>query len=137
MTTVSAGTGGIKLFLKTQIMESVYRFEDSGHEILSMELQNLYINRTSVIKDFNLLEQSKCMVQYPMILDMLQMPLILMVVVCLNLYLIHYIIQTKKHRKRIAKLTTKNVIDDLGMQTEDEGCCIAQISNFCQKSKVI
>ena len=40
-------------------------------------------------------------------------------------------------RKRIAKLTMKNVIDDLGMVREDEGCCIAQIANLCNKRKVI
>ena len=27
----------------------------------------------------------------------------------------------------------KNVIDDLGMAREDEGCCIAQIANLCNK----
>ena len=32
-------------------MECVYRFEDSGHDIVSMEIQNLYINKKSVIKD--------------------------------------------------------------------------------------
>ena len=31
----------------------------------------------------------------------------------------------------------KDVIDDLGMQTEDDGCCIAQIADFCQKIKNI
>ena len=34
-------------------MESVYRFEDSGHEILSMELHNLCINRNNVMNYFN------------------------------------------------------------------------------------
>ena len=27
----------------------------------------------------------------------------------------------------------KNVIDDFGMVREDEGCCIAQIANLCNK----
>lgn len=49
MTTVYGGTDGIKLFLKSQVMEPVYRFEDSGHETLSMELHNMYINIKSVI----------------------------------------------------------------------------------------
>ena len=31
----------------------------------------------------------------------------------------------------------KKVIDDLGMVREDEGCCIAQIANLCNKRKVI
>ena len=31
----------------------------------------------------------------------------------------------------------KNVIGDLGMVREDEGCCIAQIANLCNERKVI
>ena len=50
MTTVYGGTDGIKLYLKQQIMESVYRWEDSGHEIISMETQSLYINRKMQLK---------------------------------------------------------------------------------------
>ena len=37
-------------------MESVYRWEDSGHEIISMEIQNLYINRKNVIKNYSFRE---------------------------------------------------------------------------------
>ena len=29
-----------------------------------------------------------------------------------------------------------NVVDDLGMLKEDEGCCIAQVADFCKKRKV-
>ena len=53
MTTVYGGNEGIKLFLKNQIMESVYKWEDSEKEILSMEIQNLYVNRKSAIKDYS------------------------------------------------------------------------------------
>ena len=45
MTTVYGGTDGVKLFLQNQTMESVYRFEDSGYEIVSIEIQSLYINK--------------------------------------------------------------------------------------------
>ena len=38
-------------------------------------------------------------------------------------------------RKRLAKSTMKNVIDDLGMLKEDEGCCIEQVAHFCKKKK--
>ena len=31
----------------------------------------------------------------------------------------------------------KHVIDDLGMQIENEGCCISQIADLCQKGKRI
>ena len=56
MTTVYGGTDGVKLFLKNQITEFVYRFEDSGHEIVSMEIQNLYINKKSVINYYSFRE---------------------------------------------------------------------------------
>ena len=39
-------------------------------------------------------------------------------------------------RRRLANLTMKDVIDDLGMLKEDEGCCIERIANFCRKRKV-
>ena len=54
----------------------------------------------------------------------------------LNIYLntLHNPNETNP-RKRIAKLTMKNVIDDLGMIFEDEGCCISQIANLCNKRK--
>ena len=31
----------------------------------------------------------------------------------------------------------KKVIDDLGMVREDEGCCISQIANLCNKRTII
>ena len=30
----------------------------------------------------------------------------------------------------------KDVIDDLGLLKEDEGCCMAQVADFCKKRKV-
>ena len=45
MTTVHGGTDGVKLCLKNRIMESAYRFEDSGHETVPMETQKLYVNK--------------------------------------------------------------------------------------------
>jgi hypothetical protein len=30
----------------------------------------------------------------------------------------------------------QNVIGDLGVQAEDEGCCVAQIANLCKKEKL-
>ena len=39
-------------------------------------------------------------------------------------------------RTTIAILTLKHVIDDLGMLEKDEGCCIAQVADFCNKHKI-
>ena len=39
-------------------------------------------------------------------------------------------------RKRIAKLTIQDVLDDLGMTNIGEGCCIEQIAGLCNKRKV-
>ena len=34
-----------------------------------------------------------------------------------------------------ARLTMNNAIDDLGVLKEDEGCCIAQVADFCKQRK--
>ena len=137
MTTVYGGTDGVKLFLKNQIMESVYRFGDSGHEIVSMEVQNLYSNKKSAIKDYSFRETK----MYGTIFNYLgymTMLVTIMVVVFPDAYLTHYTTQMKKKtRKRIAKLIMKNIIDDLGVVREDEGCCITQTATLCHKRKVI
>ena len=136
MTTVYGGTDGVKLFLKNQIMESVYRFEDSGHEIVSIEMLSLCINRKSVTQYFNfrnvkmygtlfnyigymahaVYKNGCCVPQF--IFDTLHNP------------------NEQNPRKRLAKLTMKNVIDDLGMLKEDEGCCMEQVANFCKKERL-
>ena len=84
-------------------------------------------------------EKLRCMEQFLVIMGMLQLLVIIMVVVFLNSYLTHYTTHMKKEnpRKRIAKIIMKNVIDDLGVVREDEGCCITQIANLCNKRKVI
>ena len=130
MTAVYGGTDGVKLFLESHIMESVYKWEDSSKEALAMKIQNLYINKKSAIKNysfktikmygtiFNYLgymanagyNNGCCVPQF--IFDTLHNP------------------NEKNPRKRIAKLTMKHVIDDLGMVREDEGCCVAQMANL-------
>ena len=57
-------------------------------------------------------------------------------VVLLSSYLIHNT-NEKNPRKRTAKFIMKNVIGDLGMQAEDEGCCISQNADLCQKRRII
>ena len=136
-TTVHGGTNGVKLFLKNEIMESVYKWEDSSKQTLSMETQNMYINDKSVIKDYSFrnIKMYGTIFNYPgymanagyttgccvpqFIFDTLHDP------------------NEKNPRKEIAILTMKNVSDASGMQTEDEGCCISQIADLCQKRKVI
>ena len=53
MATVYGGNDGGKLFLQNQIMEPVYRFVGSGHEIVPVETLDLYIHRISVTKHVN------------------------------------------------------------------------------------
>ena len=52
-TTVYSGTYGVKLFLQDQVIQSVYRYERSGKDILSIELLDLYINSRSIITYFS------------------------------------------------------------------------------------
>ena len=44
LTTVYGGINGVKLFIKHRIIETVYAWEDSSWEILSISLNRLYIN---------------------------------------------------------------------------------------------
>ncbi len=137
MTTVYGGTDDIKLYLKQQIMESVYRWEDSGHEIISMEILGLYINRKKAIKDYSFRTMKMYGAKFNYLGYMANAGY------NDNCCVPKYIFNTLHNpnetnpRKRLAKLTMKNVIDDLGMVTEDEGCSIAQIANLCNKRKVI
>ena len=100
MTTVYGGTDGVKLFLKNHTMESVHRFENSGHEIVPMEIQNLYINKKKVQLNIIVLEKSRCMEQDLIILGIWQILVIIIVVVFLNSYLTHYTTQMKKTHKK-------------------------------------
>ena len=56
MTTVYGGNEGVILFLQNQSMESAYRFEDSGHEIVPVEIPNLYIKKKSAITNYSFRE---------------------------------------------------------------------------------
>ena len=48
-TTVYGGTNGVNMCLKDQVIQSVYPYERSAKEILSIELLDLYINSRSII----------------------------------------------------------------------------------------
>ena len=43
--TVYGGDKGLKLYLKTQIISSIYAYEDSGYEIQTISIQQLYIKK--------------------------------------------------------------------------------------------
>ena len=135
MTTVYGGNDGIKLFLKEQVMDSVYKWEDSGKEISSMEIQNLYINSKSVVNYYNF----RTVKMYGTVFNYLgYMANAVNTNDCCVPQLIFDTLHNPSEnnpRKRIAKLTMKSVIDDLGMQREDEGCCIELIANFCKQKK--
>ena len=111
-------------------MESVYKWEDSAKEILSMEIQNLYVNRKSVIKDYNF----RTVKMYGTVFNYLgyMANAVNTNDCCVPQFIFDTLHNPSENnpRKRIAKLTMTNVIDDLGMQREDEGCCIEQIANL-------
>ena len=52
-TTVYGGTDGVIFFLQDQVIQSVYRYERTGRETLSIELLDLYINNRSGRRDFS------------------------------------------------------------------------------------
>ena len=53
MQVVYGGLNAIKLFLKNVIIETVYAYEDSGYEILEINLVRLYINSKRQYKNTN------------------------------------------------------------------------------------
>ena len=53
MTTVYGGIDSVNMFVQDQMTQSVYRYERSGKEILSIELLDLYINSRSIIRGFS------------------------------------------------------------------------------------
>ena len=44
-TTIYGGDECIKLYLKTEIISSIYAYEDSGYDIQSISIQPLYIKK--------------------------------------------------------------------------------------------
>ena len=134
MTTVYGGNEGIKL-LKEQVMGSVYKWEDSGKEILSMEIQNLYINSKSAITHYNF----RTVKMYGTVFNYLgyMANAVNTNGCCVPQFIFDTLHNPSENnpRKIIAKLTMKNVIDELGLTKEDEGCSIEQIANFCKKKK--
>ena len=132
-TTVYGGTDGVKLFLHDQVIQSVYRFERSGKETLSIEFLGLYINSRSRRRDFSF-RRTKMYGTYfnytGFMLDAIHTN-----GCCVPRYMFDLLNNelATNPRKKIVRLTIKNVIDDLGMLKEDEGCCIAQVADFCKK----
>ena len=135
MTTVYGGTDGVILFLQDQVIQPVYRYERSGKDILSIELLDLYINSRSRRRDFSF-RRIKMYVTYlnytGFMLDAVDTN-----GCCVPQYMFELLnnkLETNPRRK-IARVTMKNVIDDLGMLKENDICCIAQVADFCKQNK--
>ena len=119
-------------------MESVYRFADSEHETVSMEIQSLHISKKFLIKGCSFRETKMygTMFNYPGCMANAGYNN----GCCVRQFIfdtLHNTSEKNNLRKRIATFTMKNVIGDLGMAREDEGCCITQSVDLCNKIKVI
>ena len=139
MQVVYGGLNAIKLFLKNVIIETVYAYEDSGYEILEINLVRLYINSKRQYKNTNFsnIKMYNLVFNYRgYMLDMIETK-------TPNSCVPEYILNTlnnpneKDGRKKIAKLTLQDTLNDLGMKCIDEGCNINQIADFCNKRKII
>ena len=102
-----------------------------------MEIQNLYSNRTTVITYLNV----RTVKMYGALVNYLGYVADVGYTngCCVPQFIFNTLHNTNdKHPIRIiSKLIMQNVIDDLGMQTEDEGCCLAESANLCQTRNVI
>jgi hypothetical protein len=137
LTTVYGGIDGVKLFIKHRIIETVYAWEDSFNEIISISLNRLYINtqkqHETHFKDIKMYGtlfnyngfgldaikgeiENACVPEY--------------------LYNLYNNPDETNPRKRLSKLTMDKILKELNMNTIDEGCSITQIANFCNIHKI-
>ena len=135
-TTVYGDTDGVISFSRDQVIQSVCRYERSGKETLSIEPLELYINSRSRRRDFSFRKNEMYGTYFNytgFMLDAIHTN-----GCCVPRYMFELLnnkLETNP-RKKIARLTMKNVIDDLVTLKEDEGCCIAQVADFCKEIKI-
>ena len=138
VTTVYGGVNGVKLFLKHAVIETVYAYEDSGYEILAIELKMLYINsrRHTSNTDFRTIKM------YGTVFNYTGFGLQALNGKTPNACVPEYLLQLYNNpeetnpRKRLAKLKMEKILHELNMNTIDEGCSITQIAAFCDIHKI-
>ena len=113
-------------------MHSAYKLEDSGKETLSIEIVNLYINRKSVIQNYNFRNAKMYGTLFSYIGSMAHA--VYKNGCCVPEFIFDTLHNPNEQnpRKRLAKLTMKNAIAELGVLKDDEGCCIEQVANLLQ-----
>ena len=137
MTTVY-GANGVKLFIKHKIIEMVYAYEDSDWEIVSMSIIKLYHNKQKQKGNINF----KDIKMYGTVFNYNGFALQAVESKTLNSCVPEYILKLYNNpeetnpRKRLVKLTMDKILQELNMNTIDEGCSIAQIAIFCDIHKI-
>ena len=137
LTTVYGGIDGVKLFIKHRNFETVYAWEDSFNEIISISLNRLYINTQKQHEThFKDIKMYGTLFNYNGLgLDAIKGE-IANACVPEYLYKLYNNQDETNPRKRLSTLTMDNILKELNMNKIDEGCSIAQIAKFCMLHKI-
>lgn len=137
MTTVY-GANGVMLFLKHKIIEMVYGYEDGDWEIKSMNITKLYTKKQKRTPNTNF----KDIKMYGTVFNYNGFALQAIGSKTLNSCVPEYLLKLYSNpeetnpRKRLVKLTMDKILQELNMETIDEGCSTAQLAVFCDIHKI-
>ena len=134
--TVYGGLPGLRLYIKTQVIQLIYMFEDSGTYFKNISLTNMYVSQRNQSISIDFRQKRMYGTLYNLIgygLDAKDYG---------GARVPNYLLETYNNqevtnpRNKISKLTMPKLLEILGMQNMYEGCPIEQTANFCNRCKV-
>ena len=123
---------------RTKTIEMVYGYEDSDWGIASTSIVKLYIKKQKQTQNTNFRDIK----MYGTVFDYNGFALNAIQSKTPNSCVPEYLLKLYNNpeetnpRKRLAKLTIDNILQELNMKTIDEGCSITQIAVFCDIHKI-
>ena len=136
--TIYGGDEGLKLYLKTEIIKSIYAYEDSDYEIQSIAIQQLYIQNAKQYDKIKLGDIK----MYNAVFDYTGYGLKAIKNEITNTCVPTYILNLFNNKdetnkdKKISKLNMDKLLIELNMTNIDDGCCISQIAEFCEIHRI-
>lgn len=138
MKIINDGINGVKKYLKIRVIEMIKFLEDSSFDVLDISITKLYIKKHKQQQhvSFKNIKMFGTLFDYKGFgLDVYDNKIPNS---CVPLYLLElYNNENEKNpRKRLKKLTLNKILEELEMKSVDEGCCVNQISKFCEIHKI-
>ena len=138
MTTIYGGVNGVKMFIKSKIVDIVYVYEGSNAEIQKILLKKLYMlkKKQDIKADIKKIKMYGTIFNYKGYgLDALNGKI---QNACVPEYLknLYNNENETNPRKRLKKLTIEKIVEELGMKSIDDGCSTEQIRGFCNNHKI-